>query len=354
MNFKTIIGAAISGGDLLIPSNIGDSLPSTSIVYQKEQGSKLMNALVKKEVTEEVKQLRFRTYLIERESNKYGVKIEHDEAKTVHFADFTKPNVFEEENKKILLIQNTEPITSGVENNVDVSREGINFKQYYPLEFERNETFPKFRFEKFCKQIVLKENENDYQLDLYFNSIPSTDDRIERNLTFDLEKVFNKTLKIDYLDSFETIEIVTNNSWGNVSNIRYKFKPYKFVCITKFSTFFIVSYSVIITEQEDMIEQYYNETISKEYENNTKRPNTNIPIDIFTGVPQGTFDVEICDKCGKEMEGLERADYRITKSYTGIGYCKECYQKHLDSYKKSHEIYNEDDYKPIPFRGTIE
>ena len=325
---KTIIGGAVSGGDVLASSKL-EITPLTSIVYQKEQGSKLMNDLIKKEVTEEVKQLRYRTYWVEEESYKYGV---NSQGQTFHiYPEFTKPNVFEEEGKRVLLVQNTEPISSGVDNNVQIQKEGVKFKQYYPLLLIRDDTFPKFQFEKFCKQVVLKECENSYQLDLYMNIVPSTDDRLERNLTLDLEKVFNKILKIDYLDDFTTIEFTTKNSWGSQNHIRNKFKVICNTGINKFSSFYVLSYKVNLIEQENMISKYYNENISKEYENKAKRPNMNVPFDIFHGVPSGTNSIEICDRCGREMKELERADYRLTKQEYGIGMCVLCLNTYLIS-----------------------
>jgi hypothetical protein len=228
------------------------------------------------------------------------------------------------------MVQNTEPISSGVENNVEIQQEGVKFKQYYPLNITHNDFYyPKYKFEKFCKQIVLKEINDGFQLDMYMNLIPSTDDRIERNLTFDLETVFNKKVKIYKLDDFDTIEFTTKNAWGNKNHIRHKFNVISNNGISKFSSFYVIHYIVELVEQEDMVAQYFNENISKEYENKTKRPNMNVPIELFTGIPEGTNDIEICDKCGKEMKELERADYRITKLEYGIGMCKNCSFFHL-------------------------
>jgi hypothetical protein len=344
---KTSIGAAVAGGDILTNS-LPEIAPLTSIVYQKEQGSKLMNDLIKKEVTEEVKQLRYRTYWVEEESYKYGIQEVDGEIKAVEkqHADFTKPNVFEETHKKVVLVQNTEPIASGVENNVDVMKEGVKFKQYYPLEIERGDYYPKFRFEKYCKQIVLKECENLFQLDLYMNIVPSNDDRIERNLTFELENLFNKKQKIFNLDNLNEVEFTTKNAWGNKNHIRHKLSGIEYTGITKFSSFYILHYSIKYIDQEDMIAQYYNENIAKEYENETQRPNMKVPFDIFYGVPAGTNRVEICDKCGKELKELERADYRLTKQEYGIGMCLECYKNFLKIKRKCERcgIEVDDDY----------
>jgi hypothetical protein len=324
----TVIGGAVSGGEVLTKSN-PELTPSISIVQQKEHGSKLMNDLIKKEVTEEVKQLRYRTYWVEEESYKYNVKLTSEGTNVTQksFADFTKPNVFEEENKKVMLVQNTEPISSGADNDVQVQKEGIKFKQYYPLNIDYGDFFSKFKIEKYCKQVVLKRFDETFQLDMYFNLLPSTDDRIERNLTFEIEKVFNNESKISNLIDFDTIEFTTKNAWGNKNNIRHIFKNIKNNGVSKFSSFYVLHYIVELVEMEDMIEQYYNENIAKEYENKTKRPNMNIPVNLFTGIPEGANDVLKCDKCGKEMKDLERADYYITKYELGNrGVCLECFK----------------------------
>jgi len=331
------VGGMLAGGDV-ITNNRKDDIPiSYTIVQQKELGSKLMQALKKHEVTQEVAELRWRMYMIDREMENYtlvrdGVTGELKSVKK--HPEFTKPTVFEEKNKKVLIVQNTEPLSSGTNNGIN---DGIklhelhNIKQIFPLSFERG-SISKCEFDKSCYQIVLKqsgEKRIKYYLDFYFHVIPDPHERIKRITTLELQKVFDKKLSIDYVDEWNNVSFTTRNCWGVDSCINYNLEFKKYNGIQKWGQFFIVQYEVKMISKVDEIQQYYEDNIQKEYDNNTPRTDRYIKHSI-TGDDDLGKD-EWCEKCHKRLDykKLEVSDWRITKEIFEIGMCKECLEEYL-------------------------
>ena len=332
------VGGLLSGGDVIL-NNKTDDIPTTiTVVQQKELGSKLMQALKKHEVTQEVAELRWRMYMLDREMDNYRVIIDPStgELKSVRKdPEITKPRVFEEKNKKVVIVQNTESIQSGINNGFTDGmklHELHKIESIYPLKFERGD-ISRFPFEKSCYQIVLKQNGKKrikYYLDFYFYSIPDPHERIKRQTTLELQKVFDKKLSVDYIDDWNKVLFTTNKCWGVDSAISYKLECKKFVGIQKWEMFYVVQYEVKIIEKVDDIEKYFEHTIQKEYDNKTPRPDRYINHSIT-----GNDDMnknQNCDKCGKLMkfETLESADYHITKDVFGIGMCKDCLVKYME------------------------
>jgi hypothetical protein len=307
------------------------------IMQQKEVGSKLMQSLIKKEVTQEVAELRWRIYMLERSCDKINVVRDGitGELKTIRIdPEFTKPRVFEEKNKKVLVVQNTEPVQSGTDNNIT---DGIKLhelhkiKQVYPLKFERY-NISRCEFDKSCYQVVMKQSGKKrlkFYLDFYFYHIPDPYERTKRLTTLDLQKVYENKHSINFTDDWDKVEFTTNKCWGIDNAIRYTFKNKKFVGIHKWEMFYVVQYEVEVIDKVDEYKQFYQDTIQQKYDNKEERPDRYVPHSI-TGDDDTDKD-EHCDVCGKLMDykKLEVADYRITQEITGTGMCKECLEKYL-------------------------
>jgi hypothetical protein len=335
------IGGMLAGGDTIINTRKDEPEPIV-INQQKELGSKLMQALKKHEVTQEVAELRWRMYMLDRKMDDYTVVRDHltGELKAVKkHPEFTKPKVFEEQNKKVVIVQNTEPFQSGVDNGIT---DGIKLhelhkiKQEFPLKFERT-SLTRSEFDKTCYHVVMKQSGKKkikYYLDFYFNSIPDPYERTKRITTLELQKVFEKKQPVEYIDDWKTVSFTTRNCWGVDNYINYKLENKKFLGIEKWGMFYILQYEVVIADKVDEIQQYYNDNMQKEYDNNTPRPDRYVAHDIITGDDDIGKD-EHCDRCGKLMDykKLEVADYRITEDIFGIGMCKECLKEYLEKNK---------------------
>ena len=331
------VGGLLAGGDILT-SNRKDPYESAIVIQErKELGSKLMQSLLKKEVTQEVAELRWRMYMLDREMDKYTVVRDatSGELKSIKkHPDFTKPKVFEEKNKKVVIVQNTEPLKSGVDNGFSDGmklHELHKIKQLYPLTFERG-SISKCEFDKSCYQVVLKQNGKKrirYYLDFYFHAIPDSYERTKRITTLELEKVFNKELQIDYLDEWNTVSFTTRNCWGVDSYINYKLECKKFVDIHKWGLFYVVQYEVKILEKTDNIQQYFEPEIQKRYDDNEPRPDRYVAHNI-TGDDDMGKDRE-CPKCGElqSFKNLEVADLQLTEATFGQAMCKKCLEEYL-------------------------
>jgi hypothetical protein len=323
------VGVSIAGADSAVFSTNKGQDSNVVVVSQKEQGSALMQAMLKGEITQEVEDLRYRTYLIEEESGKNEV-IGIGEEDMVSFAipaQFNKPKIEEiETDFKTVLTQNVDAVSTGINDNVQDENGFINkIKEYYPLTIERD-CMSRFPIEKYCHQIVVKEKDGLYQLDLYFTIYPDTIDRIKRMFTNEIQKLYDKKIRMNDVNDIQTIQFTTNKAWGMDDNKLFKFKIDSYKECSKFNGYYILKfYAESLIYGEKITDKYFSQNIRKKYDENEKRPNMNIPLNVFTEEEK----VEKCDKCGREIKGLELSDYYITKHDFGIGMCQECTSKFL-------------------------
>jgi len=328
------VGISIAGADSAVFSSNKGQDSNVVIVTQKEQGGELARALIKGEVTQEVEDLRYRTYLIEEESGKnevIGIGENDMESFTIP-AQFNKPNIEElETDFKTIIVQNVEAISTGITDNIEDKNGFVNkINEYLPLTIERD-CRSRFSIEKYCYQIVVKEHNekvNTYQLDLYFTIYPDTINRIKRMFTNEIEKLYNDHQKIRTSDivDIKTIEFVTNKAWGSDNNKKYKFKTYCCVECSKFNGYYILKFSSeSLIFGEKTTDKYFSKVIDKKYKEHEKRINANGGIfNLF-----GEEKIEYCDICGDKIEGLAINDYYITKEKYGRGMCIKCLGKKL-------------------------
>jgi hypothetical protein len=329
----SVVGSMMAGGEVIASPNT-ESTPGTSIVYQKEQGSKLMKDLLRGEVTQEVEELRYRMYMIEEASRKYHFDPSSENGVSLRSADYQKPNHLVTKDWEVLLVQKTSPLEKGEEVKLEdvVMKEGVKFDEVYPLHIVRDDIIPRFYLERSCFQTVLKRytgdedhTENEYILELYFPFIPDPIDRIKRGLTLELQKVYEGKTKMSLIDDPISIEFTAYNAWGSKNNIKRLFNVIGYRGIqTLQENFYVVQYTVTLEKEEDLTFQYYSKSIQEKYDNREKRPNMNIPVNPF-GETEEPF--EICDVCGKKVKDTEMFDIRITRHDYGKGMCQKCYSR---------------------------
>jgi hypothetical protein len=330
---KLYVGGMVAGAENALNSTTSDGI-GVSILDVKEQGSSLMNALKNHQINQEVKMLRYRTYLIESESYKYAVTSgsEYAEAKIID-PDFCKPSIYEDDEYKTLLVQDTTGLTAGIKDT-DIPESGkmkdLKLKTVGILYMERENTFYSRHFtEDYTKMLALKEHKESHELllELYFDNFPDMYEVGKRNHTIDVEKFYINKRNPKCIDEFKTIAFTTDNRvWNSKHHIYRKFQVNDFVDIKKWHTFFIIRYNVNIIEQKDELEEYFSPEMQRNYNERLKRPKA--PFNPFN---LNDIKMESCEVCGKEMssENLEIADYRLTKSTIGIGMCANCYKNYL-------------------------
>lgn len=304
------------------------ALSSSNSLEQKMQMNQLAEDLLKGEVTAEVEMLRDRTYYVADESKKYKVIID-TVGTSKAFKSLTNPNkpvVYEEDGYNVNIIMDNDVIPSGVISALD-SVGGYGIKDIYPLKFEYDFN-PKFQLDQYVKKLVVKigESDNDVHIDLYVPKYVDSFERLEKLFDNEINKVKDGKRKPINFD-FNTVEFISNKSYGTDDLCTFKFKMSKFIGITEYDGKNILTYEVTQVGNTDKItDKYINKKLRENYENNVPRSKT-------LNLSDQQSEKHVCDKCGGDVES--EYDYRISKSTIGVGLCKKCLEKYNEKIEKN-------------------
>ena len=287
-------------------------------IHQEVSDQRVAKHLLKGEVTQEVEELRYRTYKVANESEKYkylgnGVAIKEEKE--------GKPT----DRKKYKFTQENENICESV-------LEGLNQVGNYGVEryrFEIDyESFVRFKVEKFATKVDVNINDETGLIEttLHFNSEPNPYDGASMPFINEISKLLN--VKSEY-------EIKRNEIASSIKNFSFctykatnedDFVTYSFVNGGKFKNFVQNGYEFLLTLSWDeymrvplnLEAKYYSKSMAEKYERKERKD-----------TPISLAEVErkrYCSVCGKEMSVYD-ADIQEASGQEPI--CKECMQKAL-------------------------
>lgn len=295
-----------SANDEMFYQNAKSETSSTSI-NQNINDYRLSKNLLKGEVTQEVEELRYRTYAVERESNNYvylgnGVAVKKKDKKQFNYNNF---NIIQEN------LYNCKSISEEFKR--------IGKEEYASDDFTLNivyNTIPKYRLERYCFLFEIIKNEGVKHLKLKFYNNPS--DTLSYSFINDVKYYYGKNL-IDYdYNNLTLLSFITYKCIGDDELVKYEFnnlvlKEVKFVDNDRIIEFI---YDFNEFNREDLTDKYYSETMDKKYKNKEKKEN------IF--VLDNNERLEFCSECGKRINVY---DSDITRENFGYPLCNECIKK---------------------------
>ena len=274
--------------------------------------------MLKGEITQEVEELRYRTYRVANESEKYkylgnGVAIKEEKGEK---PTDRKKYKFTQENENIC-----ESVLEGLNQVGNYGVERYRFEIYY-------ESFVRFKVEKFATKVDVNINDKTGLIEttLHFNSEPNPYDGTSMPFINEISKLLN--VKSEY--EIKRSEIAS--SIKNFSFCTYKatneddFVTYSFVNGGKFKNFVQNGYEFLLTLTWDeymrvplnLEAKYYSKSMAEKYENNERK---DAPISLAEAERK-----RYCSVCGKEMSVYD-ADIQEASGQKPI--CKECMQKAL-------------------------
>jgi hypothetical protein len=264
----------------------------------------LADSLVHGEVTQEVKNLRWRTYKILNSSDKTSLEFDYiDENGNIYYR--TKRNDEKAILKKIMLDEHDDyelemvflndevtlgvhdaitkyfkeyetPIESVNENNHNVVSHGeISSAEYFATnktEKQINitrEYVPKFHIENYTKKInIRKIDETKKLIEFYVSKYPNEYNKNSRLFIKEIEKVINfGPRNINFLNINE-IEFVTNKTLGATDFLHYSYKVLNFDKIVDFDGNYVIKFIVETTiDGENILLKYVEDELEKKYKN---------------------------------------------------------------------------------------
>lgn len=292
-----IISLALSNVEKNALSQTNDGLSNDTTQTKRLTFGKVSDALINGEVTQEVIDLRWRTYKILKASE--GVTAEiigYDDdglpitkiRKTSKEKSLTKVTLDEFDVYKLeMVIDNTE-ITLATNDVLDneklevISGEtetniisGHNYfatnKSERPLKLYREEA-PNFELENYATQLKIRIiDEGKRLLEFYVSSYPDVYNRTSRLFLKNILKAIKNPLTNSMLD-IKTVEFVTYKNLGVNDFLYFNYEIEKFDKIVEFNGFYVIKFIGLVKNNgDDIFEKYKSEELDKKYQKKSKK-----------------------------------------------------------------------------------
>jgi hypothetical protein len=262
----------------------------------------LADSLVHGELTQEVKNLRWRTYKILKNSNKTSLEFDHiDENGNVFYRakkhdekailKKIKLDTFDDYKLEMVFLNNEitigtfdavtkyfkeydTPINSINDNNDNVVSHGeISSLEYFatnkaekPINITREHT-PKFLIENFTKKINIRKIDNTKKLiEFYVSKYPDEYNKNSKLFIKEIEKAIKLGQRnISFLE-IDEVEFVTNKTIGATDFLKYSFKILNFDKIVEFDGNYVIKFvSETLIDGENILLKYVEEELEEKY-----------------------------------------------------------------------------------------
>ena len=308
-----------AAGDEIIGS--GEADQAGTEVNQQVTDKRVAKHLLKGEVTQEVEELRYRTYRVANESEKYkyvgnGVAVKEEKEKPKDKTRFK----FSQENENIC--------QSVLDTMNQVGKYGV---EKYRIEIDYK-SFVRFKVEKFAKKIDVDIDEKIGKIEttLHFNTEPDPYDAASMPFINELKKLLNA-------NEYEISRNEIATSIYNLSFTTYKayneddLVNYSFIKGGKFKEFKQDGYEYLLTLEwdeylrlpTDLESKYYSKSMAEKY---AKKERKEVAPEMIN-----TERKRYCSVCGNEMSVYD-ADIQEADGHKPI--CKDCLNKALKNEEK--------------------
>lgn len=297
-NLKYFIAQLFSGiksADNIITGQKTDSGDKLSPIHQEKDTQRVANHLLKGEVTQEVKELRYRDYLVSESSRHY--RVSGDEAHKIHIT-YTKTQF------------------GGINHEICSGFDGETNSHTLKIIPEGT---PRFDLSKHCSHFYVNLKDNDhYKISLYFDLTPNKD--IATSKAF-LNYIQNSIMTGSRLGGdfhkLSKIEFVTYKISSVENFIKYIFDDLTLTAINPTEKELELVYCAGNVTVENLIEKYKVEDLQEKYETKAKKylPTGDVESNLY-----------ICELCGQP---IAKSDGDLNLQLVNKFCCTECSVKEL-------------------------
>ncbi len=318
-------------------------------VVKEVEDKRVSKALLKGEVTQEVEELRYRTYKVDKESKGFeyfaptlAMKRDKQDNKFLKYDD--------SDGLELITVQ---PNDVMVETVCEVLEQvgGRGKGTEHRIKIKRN-FVPRYKIEEYITRIDVKKLDDTHViLDMYVSKYPNDKDFKSKGFVREIEKIRNEKIKSDILD-YEEISFVTSHAYKLDDMVKFTFSNIFFKEVVEFDGHYIVRFKASSKQDTvDLSKVYYSKTMDDKYKNKEKKE---VILNFNDYLNVRTYK---CHECGKEVvldnelidklsayEGrditdvevkdenpqvLEFMDMQISEQTFGKRLCSECLKKYL-------------------------
>ena len=328
-------------------SGSGDG-DGTSISKQVED-TRVSKALLKGEVTQEVEELRYRTYLVDKESKCFeyyaptlAIKKDAQDTKFLKYDD--------SDGLELITSQPNDFIVENVSETLEQVG-GRGKRTEYRIKIKRN-FVPRYKIEEYITRLDVKKlDETHVILDMYVSQYPNDKDFKSKGFIKEVEKIRDEKIKSDILD-YEEISFISHHAYKICDMIKFVFNNIWFKEVINFDGHYILRFKAFVHQDTiDLTKIYYSKSMDEKYKNKEKK-------EVMLNINEYADKKEyVCQECGKVvivdkemMDNLEPfmgrditqeeiqtdnpsvldfMDMQISEQTFGKRMCSDCLKKYL-------------------------
>ena len=308
---------------------VGDMTNADGVsVKQQVQDKRVAKHLLKGEITQEVEELRYRTYKIDRETDNYsyvgnGMAVKNDKKAVSDLIKFSQPN-------KLLC---SDVLT-------ELNRVGNYGVEKYTIEIDYTSPV-RIKLEQFITlvDVYIKKGEQAITT-LHFSDTPNPMEFKSKPFVKSLDilcDIFNKNdtyaiSRNEFATALFCMNFTTMNATDDEPNIiNYSFSMPDLIAVQHVNGEYLLKYQWKIHTRTDLTEKFFNAELEEKYKNKEKKKVETEKVSIEDAVKDwwATHDDKNikCHVCGKGISTYK--DGFIIDEKVGEPICLDCYKKSL-------------------------
>lgn len=250
-----------------------------SSVEVSDEYSGVYKDMLEQNVTQEVEELRYKSYIVANESKRYkyignGNAIKKSDSQLSERHGL----IDESDNLSVILIQDNSLICEDVLTSLKEVNNRDNKKLFYDYNIKiSREIFPRFRIESYVTKLVLKESDGNYVIDLYCSMYPSQfSEKKDRAFLSEVKNIKSGKIRFSDILDFNEISFITSNAWGVDDWNYFSFVDFEFYGIIEYDGHYIFRFGCQSNSfMVNLLDKVYSESVEKKYKNKeAKKSNT--------------------------------------------------------------------------------
>lgn len=352
-NFIVNLSFALRKTEVQTLTQTGGSKGEGIGAEQQVNENRVSKALLKGEVTQEVKQLRYRTYKVDEEAKEHeyyspmkSIKRDKQDNRHIKYKKL--------EGCKLILIQPNKPEGESVFESIQKFESKDREPQQYTIHIKRNCT-PRFRIEEYVKRLALFEREDGVTIaDFYISKYPDPSEFKAKAFIREVKGIVESGRTTDLTD-FTSFSFETYKCYNSEDYQEYKIKKCTLEGFDEYDGNYIFRYITkepIEVTNNRLSNKFYDRHMDEKYKNKEAKK-VEIDFNPYTSLNKKEYT---CTKCGRtfvydleemdaeepheardiddenenEKEVTSFLDMQMTEQATGMRLCKDCLQKEYE------------------------
>ena len=328
----------------------GNSMGEGTSVIKEVDDHRVSTALLKGEVTQEVEELRYRTYKVDKESRLYDylaptLAIRNESKQDTKFLKY-----YDGDGLELITSQPNDAVVESVgETLSQVGGRGGSTE--YRIKIKRGFT-PRYKVEQYTTRLDVKKLDDTHViLEFYVSKYPNDKDFKSKGFVREVEKIRDEGIKSDILD-YDEVSFITMHAYRIADMSKFVFRNIVFRGVSEFDGHYILRFKASVeTSATDLTKVYYSKTMDDKYRNLERKE---VVLNFSDYVLSRTYR---CSECGKEVtvdnemmdmldayqgrditqeeiptdnpQVLEFIDMQISEQTFGRCLCSDCMKKYM-------------------------